>query len=138
MKLFKVEAKCGHVGRNNYTLKVFPIKAENGKEAAKIVRDIPRVKHHHKDAIRSVVEISEAEFLRIIEQNHGDPYFKCKNIQEQRIYVKDCDVYAEDKAGHNSKSDSQKVIYYKKQKVRNPQRFFKNYQFETRYNACQW
>ena len=138
MKLFKVEAKCGHVGKNNFTIKIFAIRAENGKEAAMIARNKPRVKHHHKDAIRSVVEITEIEYLQIIKQNNDDPYFKCRNIQEQRIYVQDCDVYVENKEAHISKSYSKKAIYYKKKRVRNPQKFFKNYKYETRCNLCQW
>ena len=64
MKLFEVEAKCGHVGRKYFTLKVFPVKANSRKEAAAIVRNIPRVKHHHKDAIlvsKKPIEASKQE-----------------------------------------------------------------------------
>ena len=35
---YKVLAKCGHVGRNNYIEKDFFIKANSGKEAAYRVR----------------------------------------------------------------------------------------------------
>lgn len=37
MRYFKVEAKCGHVRRNNYILKEFYVKAESKKEAARIL-----------------------------------------------------------------------------------------------------
>ena len=64
MRYFKVEAKCGHVRRNNYILKEFYVKAESKKEAARIVKDTPRVKHNHKDAIREVEEISLGEYCQ--------------------------------------------------------------------------
>lgn len=56
MNYYKVRAKCGHVGRNNYIIKPFFVKANDGKEAAKIVRNTPRVKHDHKYAIIDVKE----------------------------------------------------------------------------------
>jgi len=57
-KFYIVTAKCGHVGKSKYILIDFPVIAEDGREAAKIARQIPRVKHHHKDAIRNVEESS--------------------------------------------------------------------------------
>ena len=83
-KYFKVEAKCGHVGRGKCILITFATMAENGKEAAAKVRNIPRVKHGHKDAIRSVKKIEFEEFVEIEARNSIDPYLHCKNIQEQR------------------------------------------------------
>ena len=76
MKMFKVTAKCGHVGRNHYVVKNFPVQASNGREAAKIARDLPRVKHHHKDAIINVEEITFSEYYLLIQQNNsstGEP-----------------------------------------------------------------
>ena len=64
-------------------LKWFYIKAFDGKEAARIARRIPRVKHDHKDAIRDVIEISNSQFLIGIKINDEDPYFKCSSKQEQ-------------------------------------------------------
>ena len=86
MKMFKVTAKCGHVGRNHYVVKNFPVQASNGREAAKIARDLPRVKHHHKDAIINVEEITLSEYYLLIQQNCNDPYFRCHNVQDQRCY----------------------------------------------------
>ena len=80
-----VTAKCGHVGKNFYLLKSFAIEAEDGKEAAAKVRFLPRVKHHHKDAIKSVTKIDEQSYLDLIEFNANDPYFKCVNIYEQKV-----------------------------------------------------
>ena len=51
MGMYEVCAKCGHVGRYNYVDKIFAVKASSGKEAAAKVRNFPRVKHDHKDAI---------------------------------------------------------------------------------------
>ena len=84
MKYWKVLAKCGHVRKNKYILKTFYIKADSGSDAADLVRQMPRVKHDQKDAIRSVTEIDEEEYLAGIKQNKEDPYFSCRNIQEQR------------------------------------------------------
>ena len=47
---YRVKAKCGHVGRNNYIVKNFYVVASSGKEAAHKVRYFPRVKHDRKDA----------------------------------------------------------------------------------------
>ena len=85
-KYYKVLAKCGHVGRNKYILKWFYVKAQTGEEAAKIVRDRPRVKHGHKDAIKDVKEILLKEYLIGIKQSSNDMYFRCSSKQEQRMY----------------------------------------------------
>lgn len=82
--MFEVCAKCGHVGKSNYVEKTFAIKATSGKEAAAIARNMPRVKHHHQDAIRYVEKIDESRFNEIIENNSSDLYFQCFNIQDQR------------------------------------------------------
>ena len=63
---FMVIAKCGHVGRNNYIPVKFAVKAESKKAAAKMVRNFPRVKHDHKDAILDVKQIDYVEFCEII------------------------------------------------------------------------
>ena len=43
-KFYIVTAKCGHVGKSKYILINFPVIAEDGREAAKIARQIPRDK----------------------------------------------------------------------------------------------
>lgn len=104
-KYFKVQAKCGHVGRNHYILKWFYVKALTGEEAAKVVRDKPRVKHDHKDAIRNVVEITFEDYLIGLKANLEDMYFKCSNKQEQEFYkcVKLEEIYPEEKEKPNYK-----------------------------------
>lgn len=86
-KYFKVIARCGHVGNKFYILIEFYCRAENAKEAAKKIRNSPRVKHHHKFAISSVQEISEVEFLEGCRKMRENPFFKCHNPQEQRIAI---------------------------------------------------
>ena len=84
MGMYEVCAKCGHVGRYNYVDKTFAVIASSGKEAAAIVRDYPRVKHNHKDAIRYVEPIDSTRYAEIIAANAQDPYFFCHSVQEQR------------------------------------------------------
>lgn len=83
-KFYEVQAKCGHVGKGNFFRGTFYVRANSGSEAAMITRNAPRVKHHHKDAILSVREITQAEFLEGKESRKDIPYYACKNIQEQR------------------------------------------------------
>lgn len=96
-KYFKVQAKCGHVGRNHYILKWFYVKALTGEEAAKVVRDKPRVKHDRKDAIRNVKEITFEEYQTGLKINSKDMYFKSTSKQEQEFYnaVKQEEIYPE-------------------------------------------
>lgn len=82
---YKVKAKCGHVGRNNYIEKTFYVTAHSGKEAARKVRYLPRVKHDRKDAILSVEQISRPEFVEGNAANSIDKYFKVTNSSEQRL-----------------------------------------------------
>jgi len=88
---YKVVAKCGHVGRKNYVPIQFPVVAESKKEAARIARGFPRVKHNHKDAILNVFEISYDQFLELKKTNDNDPYLKCHSRREQN---QTCDLTA--------------------------------------------
>lgn len=83
MEYYAVTAQFGHVGRGKYIPKTIPVYAENGREAAEKVRWMPRVKHHRKDAIIDVRNISEEEYLKLKEINKNDPYFKVGSKQEQ-------------------------------------------------------
>lgn len=127
MRFYEVIAKCGHVGRKNYALKSFAVKAENGKDAAKMARDFPRVKHHHKDAIQNVIEIDEDRFYELILKNSLDPYFHCTNVQEQRMYH-DSDIYKEERyLEDNIEEYSVKTVFIGKTLVRKPKRYIRNY-----------
>ena len=87
MKYFMVTAKCGHVGKNNYYKGTLFFKAENGKEAARLARECPRVKHDRKEAILSVTEINSIIFEAGRELNHKIHYYTCETVQEQRLYM---------------------------------------------------
>ncbi|MBS7294732.1 MAG: hypothetical protein KIG96_04965 [Treponema sp.] len=87
MKYFMVTAKCGHVGKNNFYKGTLFLKAENGKEAARIARDCPRVKHDQKDAILDVKEIDDFFFDIGNRLNHTLHYYTCESVQEQRMYI---------------------------------------------------
>ena len=89
MNYYLVIAKCGHVGRHNYIIKEFYVKAETGEDAAAIVRAKPRVKHHRKDAIQSVKKISYEAYLQGLKDMNDDDYFKVHNKQQQ---IKCCAV----------------------------------------------
>ena len=82
---YEVIAKCGHVGRKHYVPIKFAVIAEDGKEAAKKVRQFSRVKHNHKDAILNVKKISYERYLEIVEVNHNDQYLKCHSKHEQKL-----------------------------------------------------
>ena len=84
-KYYKVLAKCGHVGKNKYILKWFYVKSISAKEAARVVRYKPRVKHNHKDAIRKVIEISKLDYWKGIKEMRCDDYFKIHNSSDQRL-----------------------------------------------------
>lgn len=129
MCYYKVDAKCGHVGRNYYVVKSFPIIANTKKEAAKIVRGIPRVKHHHKDAIKAIKEITLNEYISLGLQHASDPYFHCKNIQLQRKLCHE-EIFEEPQAYKVKQEKSRKKYYYGKTSVKFPKRFDK-YVFHT-------
>lgn len=86
MNYYKVNAKCGHVGRGHYINKDFFVKARDGKEAAYKVRFSPRVKHNWKHAINSVELITLDEFIRGHELQDNDLYFQVTNSSEQKFY----------------------------------------------------
>ena len=86
MKYYKVVAKCGHVRKGHYIIKDFFVKAEDGKDAARKVRFLPRVKHDWKDAIISVEQITREEFAHGIELHNQDLYFNVTNSSEQKLY----------------------------------------------------
>lgn len=104
-KYFIVTAKCGHVRKSNYILIDFAVIADTRKEAASKVIKYKRVKHHHKDVIRDVKEVSFEEYIEQKRRNNEDPYLHCKNIQEQR---KKCDL--------KDRIIKEKIVVFKKEK----------------------
>lgn len=88
MAYFLVLCKCGHVGRRFYMPICFPVEAKDRKEAAAIARQIPRVKHDHKDAILFCNETDYEGFLEQSRINDNDPYLLCKSRHEQNKIMK--------------------------------------------------
>lgn len=84
-KYYLVVVKCGHVRRSQYILKAFPIRAFDGKDAARIARNKARVKHDDKYAIVSVNELSKEQYDIEKKKFSEDNYHKVHSIQEQRM-----------------------------------------------------
>lgn len=127
MKKYEVIAKCGHVGKNFYAVKVFAVEASNGKEAAEKVRFFPRVKHDRKDAILSVRPINEDRYYFIIEQNHCDPYFRCKSRQEQEMLCPDLIRFPEKNWMQKEEKRQYNVVMFHKKKIRNYKKYVTKY-----------
>ena len=84
-KYFEVIAKCGHVGRNYYYEGHFFVVSTSASKAAKRVKNFPRVKKNHKDVILSIKEITYREYKVGFENFCSEPYFMCKNKQQQKM-----------------------------------------------------
>ena len=116
-KYYKVEAKCGHVGKTRYIPIKFAVAAESGEEAARIARRIPRVKHHHKDAIIGCQKVSKEEFEEQRRINDIDPYLNVSSKQEQREMVDDLaerlqeDDHQQEKAKRYRKASRPNLMY---------------------------
>ena len=135
-KYYSVTAKCGHVGKRYYIPIEFAIRAESAKEAARIARDMPRVKHNHKDAIQSVREISREEYIVLRQRNDSDPYLNCKSIQEQRlneaIYDRLVEEDQEEERNREGRADT--VYYIGKKPIRHVKSFLKSQPDCTRFS----
>ena len=127
MRYFMVTAKCGHVGKDFYIPIDFPIRADSAKEAAAAARSLPRVKHHHKDAILSVMEVSYADYEDLRYVNSFDPYLHCRCIQDQRaeydaVYNR---IVEEARPERRAKEISERPIFSGKERIRNARRYAK-------------
>ena len=113
-KYFIVTAKCGHVRRKRYILIDFAVEASNGKEAASIARHLPRVKHHHKDAIRNVQEVEYEAYCEQLILNSKDTYLKATSKQEQNRCCPDLEerIEEEDYEEENHDIKRQQRINY--------------------------
>ena len=98
MKYFVVTAKMGHVGRHSYYRGRLYIATSSKKEAARLARGVPRVKHDRKDAIIDVAEIDFCSYVAGQEENRQIAYFSCTCPQEQRscFYQIEDDVFLEE------------------------------------------
>jgi len=119
-RFYIVSAKCGHVGRGKFVEKNLTIIASSRKEAAEKGRNYPRVKHHWKDAIIDVVEVSVEEYWRIRVMNYSDPYFSVRCIQEQKQYCSEMydDIREVQKKEYSKENRNKRIIYMmKKRKI---------------------
>lgn len=82
LNYFIVVCKVGHVGKNWYTTIAYPIYAKDGKEASKIARNLPRVKHDLKDAVISCTKVSKEDFEAQKIENLKNPFLHCINRQQ--------------------------------------------------------
>lgn len=140
MAMFEVCAKCGHVGRGKYVDKIFAVVAVDAKAAARIARSIPRVKHHHKDAIRYVVEIDHTRYMEIRWMNMADPYMNCSSKREQKEICGDYIDYIavrDDRCREEyAKEDrSGRQLYDGKKAIRNPRKYYRKYERDERFVA---
>ena len=84
MRYYLVDAQFSHVSQNGFIIKTVPTAALDRKGAAFNVRRMPRVKHHEKNAILDVREVTKEEYDYYVENVFkNDPYFKVTNRQEQ-------------------------------------------------------
>lgn len=119
MNYYKVVAKCGHVGRGHYIIKEFFVKAESGKEAARRVRFLPRVKHDWKDAITSVELITRDEYIQGRELQNNDLYFKVTNSSEQKARgAIDYEQVIMCEVPEKKKKDKDNLFYNKLKRIR--------------------
>ena len=117
MNYYLVTAKCGHVGKTHYIPIKFAVMAESGEEAARIARRIPRVKHHHKDAIIGCQKVSKEEFDEQNRINKNDPYLKATSKKEQKEMVENLverlllDNHPEEMVKHYRKASRPNLMY---------------------------
>ena len=134
---YEVTCKCGHVGKAKYIPVAFGVKANSGKEAAQIARNIPRVKHDHKDCIISVYEISLERYNELKYINNNDSYLKCKNIQEQKRLDLE---YRLEEDSHSVKKEYIKSDYtsctFKKKTIKKPKKYFNHIYDFYRNEEC--
>ena len=123
-KYYAVTTKCGHVRKSRYVEVTFAIAAEDGKEAARIGRFIPRVKHEYPMAIVNVVRISYEDYLELKENNSNNLYLQCSSKQEQNrlcpeIYSEVKELYDDDndKYDYKEKRKQRLEFLFKKRKV---------------------
>jgi hypothetical protein len=112
---YLVKAKCGHVGKDKFVVMPFVIQAQSKKAAAMLVRMMPRVKHHNKQAILSVEEISRDEYLTQKKLNQNNGYFKAHSIQDQRRLCNEWDLVIHNDAQEEDKMDKFEQLYEKYQ-----------------------
>ena len=135
-KYFKVVCKCGHVGRRGYVPIQFPIRAESAKKAAAIARQIPRVKHNHKDAILDVCEIDYELYITMLKLNENNKYLRCSSKQEQKRLCDLENLIVEELHNKTIEYDTEKRKEKVKYKLKKMKEIKKSYEKEDDYEYC--
>lgn len=119
LSFYKVECIGGHVGQKRGIILELPIFAQNGREAAKIARYTPRIKHDAKNAILNVTKISYSEFIELKRKNKKNPYFHCTNRQMQREFEEDLDIIdiEEEEQLYTKKHSLRKTYNYREPEI---------------------
>ena len=137
LEMFEAVCKGGHVGKSHYVVISFPLMAQSKKDAARIARGLPRVKHDYQDAILNVFKIDKKRYFELIEINNHDPYLHCTCIQDQNAIDLSGRLMDEDRSNHytSRKEENKKSFYCNKQKIRNQKKYMTHYydleKFET-------
>lgn len=126
-KYYSVKCKCGHVDSRRYYIPIeFAIIATSKKEAAEKGRWTPRCKHHHKDCVLEVKELTRTEFIELLKKNKKDPYLNCHSIQEQRRYDLSERLVPEINHSKPYKKDKETSTYmHGKVRIRHPKQYMK-------------
>lgn len=143
LEMFEAVCKCGHVGKSHYVIISFPLMAQSRKDAARIARGIPRVKHDYQDAILNVFKIDKERYFELVETNNNDPYLRCTCIQDQNMIDLSDRLMDENHLDYYTprKEENKKAFYCNKQKIRNQKRYMTRYydieKFDT-YSAAEF
>lgn len=142
LEMFEAVCKCGHVGKSHYVIISFPLMAQSKKDAARIARGMPRVKHDYQDAILNVFKIDQKRYFELLEINDRDPYLHCTCIQDQNMHDLSDRLMTEDRSNHytSRKEENKKSFYCNKKKIRNQKKYMtRYYDFEkiSNYNTIE-
>ena len=114
-KYFKVTAKCGHVGKNNYVPINFAVRAETASEASQIAKRFPRVKKQLWDSIIACVQISKKEYKELLKTNREDPYLQCKCARDHSFVLNEAErIVRIQKDNSHRKAEEVKNMKYRK------------------------
>ncbi len=131
-KYYAVKCKCGHVGRSHYIPIEFAVIADSKKEAAEMGRNLPRCKHHQKDCVLDVRELSFKEYKELSKANFADPYLRCQSVQEQSAYDFSgrlmMDPCFEGWDDESEREEQRHQVFKGKTKIRNPKKFARLYE----------
>ena len=122
-------ARCGHCGKNHYTLKTIPIKAETRELAKAKILSYPRVKKtKNLKVLLDLQEVTVEEYYKAKQDMENDYFFKVQSKQQQNIYCPDLEIFEieQPKKPLNRTSTNAKLFHHKKQ-LKNPHYYSRLY-----------